>query len=310
MLLKCPPPITSQELEQLQDANLSMRWVHPQGMLEVYYTKGKTRFNLHLNPENLALAELQNQFTETITHQGNKQLTYRYKHIEIVQQDVSAMLDCIPTDAPLVYQANPLVANNTETIAALIQDKHIVFYTGAGISASAVFVMDELMNLLQLNMLKNREAANPWHALAKIILNDPKAYIAPMKQFFNDCVNAKPTPAHEAITNMVIHKNWGLLTENVDFLHEGTGIRPLKCSTAHWLHDNVTPDDLQKIDYVITVGLGTDESSFLNWYRRCNKKGTIIALNLVQPNYLGPQDIFLAGDAQLLLPQLWNELGT
>ena len=59
---------------------------------------------------------------------------------------------------------------------------------------------------------------------------------------------------------------------------------------------------------MITVGLASDESGFLGWYKATNPKGTIIAINLQQPNYLGEEDLLLIDDVQQLLPALREKL--
>lgn len=115
-------------------------------------------------------------------------------------------------------------------------------------------------------------------------------------------------PAHITLTKLVRLKNWGLLTENLDLLHQRSGVDPLNHNVPNWLTSNVTEDDLKKIDFVITIGLQSDESGFLGWYKKHNPKATIVAINLQSPSYVGVKDFFLQGDAQVLVPALYETL--
>ncbi|MGL9732219.1 MAG: hypothetical protein ACR5KX_05660 [Wolbachia sp.] len=69
-----------------------------------------------------------------------------------------------------------------------------------------------------------------------------------------------------------------------------------------WLMNNIKPEHLRQIDFIVTCGLNSDTVGFLALYKKRNPKGKIIAMNLVQPNYLG------AGDLQETLPDLFENL--
>lgn len=121
-----------------------------------------------------------------------------------------------------------------------------------------------------------------------------------------------PTPAHYAVKNIVLLKNWQLLTENVDSLHQRSGVEVLGNTSGKmnfdWLMNNIKPEHLKQIDFVVTCGLNSDGLGFLASYKKYNPKGKIIAMNLVQPNYLGSDDILVAGDLQETLPDLFEGL--
>lgn len=209
--------------------------------------------------------------------------------------------------APLLIKEEARRSNaiSVPDLAAQIKDKTVIFYTGAGISADVVPTMPEIMAKLGMNTnLKEEKAAL---IFIKKVLAESSSYIAPMDQFYRACFYGTPSPAHVALSKLVNLKNWGLLTENLDFLHQRTGIDPLS-HKPDWLKDNVMHDDLKKIDMVITIGLQSDESGFLGWYKKHNLNGKITAINLQSPNYLGPEDFFLQGDAQVLVPQLYEAL--
>ena len=125
-----------------------------------------------------------------------------------------------------------------------------------------------------------------------------------MDDFYKACLSGTPTPAHLAIRDIVEKKRWGLLTENLDLLHQRSGINPLHHEGKDWLNSNVSVADLKKIDYVITLGLARDESGFLGWYKTVHPGRTIIAINLHQPSYQDDNDLFVRGDVQSILPLL------
>lgn len=190
-------------------------------------------------------------------------------------------------------------------VAKRIRDKRCVFYTGAGISASVVPTMAPLMKRLQLQECKDKEK---FLITLQHALKNPASYIQPMADFYQACLYGEPTAAHLAIRDIVLKMKWSLLTENLDLLHQRSGIKPLHHEGSHWLKSNVSEADLKQIDYVITVGLAGDESGFLGWYKTANPQGIIIAFNLQKPNYLGDDDLLVAGDVQQLLPLLRDEL--
>ncbi|MDR1334944.1 MAG: hypothetical protein LBJ19_01555 [Holosporaceae bacterium] len=94
-----------------------------------------------------------------------------------------------------------------------------------------------------------------------------------------------------------------LITENLDQLHQKTGLSPL-VSAGRDHYSSAMANDIQNINFVITVGLNTDESGFLKWYKANNPRGKIISINLVNTCYLSSNDFFLKGDAQVITKQL------
>ncbi|NRA90841.1 MAG: hypothetical protein HRU43_06930 [Simkaniaceae bacterium] len=203
--------------------------------------------------------------------------------------------------------AAPLIIDNTlpkesspAKLSSLLQNSHVVFYTGAGVSAGVVPTMGELFKNLNIQ----NESQEAFFQTIQRVLNNPKSSLTFMAQFNQSCLNGKPTPAHESIKSICLEKNWGLMTENIDKLHQRTGIDPLNHNKKKWLENNISLEDLRKIDVVITVGLHTDESGFLKWYKQHNPKGIIVSFNLVQPDYLSDQDFIVVGDIQETIPEL------
>jgi NAD-dependent SIR2 family protein deacetylase len=319
-LLKSPPTITHQRLNEITDStSTEMKWSHTNKatgaswVLGFIYIQGITYLKLQFVkelPADLSEEEIR-KFSKT-TEDGQNLWTYTYGVSSKIlkakpQMPSSHKVSMGIVAGPLVLREEPhLTALITVAdLAVQIKDKVVVFYTGAGISAGVVPTMPEIMARLGLNVnLREEQVAL---ALIKKVLARPNSYIASMDQFYRACFYGTPSPAHVALSKLVSFKNWGLLTENLDFLHQRSGIDPLS-RKPDWLKDNVTANDLQKIDMVVTIGLQSDESGFLGWYKIHNRSGKIAAINLQPPNYLGSEDYFLQGDAQALVLQLYEAL--
>jgi NAD-dependent SIR2 family protein deacetylase len=191
---------------------------------------------------------------------------------------------------------------NIDEIAQLIEAKKCIFYTGAGISSQIVPTMPQLMQRLGFSQ------QDKFIEVIDKALKNPDTLIQVMEEFYNACLYGKPTQAHIALKSILFQKNWGLITENLDLLHQRSGIKPLAHEGKDWIRKNVSIEDLKKIDYVIAIGLARDESGFLGWYKRHNPNAKIIALNLKRPSYLDDLDYFVEGDIQELLPHLQQKL--
>lgn len=191
---------------------------------------------------------------------------------------------------------------NIDDATNLIKHKKCVFYTGAGISAGVVPTMKELMNNIGISK-------NFLSTISKA-MDNPENTISVMDKFYNACLFGQPTDAHIATKAILLQKNWGLITENLDLLHQRSGITPLSHNGKDWIRGNVGINDLKQIDYIITIGLAKDESGFLGWYKHHNPSGKIIAINLTKPIYLDDQDYLVQGDIQKLIPHMKQCLNT
>lgn len=199
-------------------------------------------------------------------------------------------------------EGKPRVISAIDCAELLATKKHVVFYTGAGISAGIVPTMDQLMASLSLG--EKFFSAEGSLAYLRTVEKNPESVMAPMRSFFDACRFGVPTLAHEALAKLLLRKDWGILTENVDLLHQRSGIDPLCRSREDWISANVSIEDLKSIDAVVTLGLRTDESGFLAWYALHNPAAIIIAFNREQPNYLDERDALVLGDLQELVPAL------
>jgi NAD-dependent SIR2 family protein deacetylase len=205
---------------------------------------------------------------------------------------------------PLDYSSQRVIclSESITSIARKLRGKQSVIYTGAGISASAVPTLSALMQSLDLVSFRGSQKVAD---LVIKVLNEPQQFLEPMMKFFQACYQGMPTKAHLAIRDICLLKNWGLLTENLDLLHQKTGIAPLAPENENWLANNIKPEDLKKLDYILVIGQSRDNSGFLGWYRYHNPDGIIIGFDKQQPSYLGQQDILVEGDVQETIPELF-----
>lgn len=178
----------------------------------------------------------------------------------------------------------------------VIKTKSILFYTGAGLSrASNVPTMDQLYQLLGLEM-----GERFLFSLEKALIK-PREFASNILIFHNACIYSPPTAAHIALKNISLFKNCRIITENLDALHEASGISPYRVDPNH-LRNEIDEKTLSFFDYIICIGLSHDDRGFLGWYKEKYPQGKIIAIDLQQPSYLGDEDFLISGDVQEILP--------
>ncbi|APR98465.1 SIR2 family protein [Wolbachia endosymbiont of Folsomia candida] len=205
----------------------------------------------------------------------------------------------------IIPQATPVKLSVSE-VAKFISDKNVIFYTGAGISSPVVPDMTELMKQFKMLYNPNGDIDKFTHIIEFVrrTLKESDNVIKTIDSFKESCLYSNPTPAHHAVKEIVLLKNWQLLTENLDLLHQRSGVEPLgRVSRTdkmdfYWLKKNIKSKYLKQIDFIVAIGLHSDEVGFLALYKKHNPKGKIIAMNLIQPEYLGNDDILVLGDVQ------------
>jgi hypothetical protein len=203
------------------------------------------------------------------------------------------------------YFAEPLVIMKScpqqismEQLTEIIKTKQVVFYTGAGISASGdVATMSTLMQSLKMDK-------GLLHFL-KFAWKNPQELTNHFSTFCLSAIHANPTNAHEALKEISINTKRAIITENVDLLQQRTGIDPIHAASKD-LHS--LAEYMRKIDTIICIGLSHDDRGLLSWYKQCNPHGIIIALDLKIPSYLSSHDYVLLGDLQETLPFLSSKL--
>lgn len=189
-----------------------------------------------------------------------------------------------------------------ERLAEILENKRVLFYTGAGISADGgVHDMGDLKKLLQIDQ------SQLYDGFLMMAVEDPEKVVDLWNEFTHVALNNNPTPAHIALAELAKKLQCKIFTENVDHLHEKTGIQPLK-PTGDWLRENIQKEWLKDVDIIVTVGLSSDDRAFLAWYKENNPAGKIVAINLQQPKYIGDEDFLLIGNVQEVLPLLEREI--
>ncbi len=180
---------------------------------------------------------------------------------------------------------------STEDLKKILNNSKVLFYTGASISVAA-----HIPNLRQIYPLLGIVESD-FKSFFKKAINKPNEIIAGIRAFHNSCFYHLPTKAHFALKKWAQANQRKILTENLDCLHEQTGIMPYRVS-AKFLKKTLNPKTLDRIDYIVCVGLNHDDKGFLGWYKSYHPNGKIIAINYIQPEYLGDEDYWLNQDLQ------------
>lgn len=210
---------------------------------------------------------------------------------------------------PDYYVHMPLVHNNNnnainiseEKLTKILRKKSVAWYTGAGISASVIPTMAKLEKAIGI------KGTAPINTIINALEN-PEFVACTMLSFYQQCLHGKPTNAHKAIAQHVnSSKHTLVFTENLDMLHEQTGIIPKRALDSAEFTKEITPEILQAIDVMICVGLSHDDKGLLGYYKHHNPNGKIVALCLEKPTYLSEADYFLQDDAQKIIPQLIHQ---
>jgi len=207
---------------------------------------------------------------------------------------------------PAYYLAEPLTYTTTspqeitqDQLVEIIKNSSIIFYTGAGLSASGnVATMNELVESLELKDGLKQFLKVAWH--------NPKKIIHAFSKFCKTAIESPPTDAHYALKDICLQKNSAMVTENVDLLQHRTGILPI-FAYSETLR-SLKKEDYAAIDYIICVGLSHDDRGFLAKYKENNPQGTIIAIDLKTPDYLSDNDMFMNGDLQKIVPYIAKKI--
>jgi NAD-dependent SIR2 family protein deacetylase len=224
---------------------------------------------------------------------------YSYRHMK-AQPNKSIVCDdqepC-PDDQKLVGEGMPTPISTTE-LAQIIKNQKVIFYTGAGISAGCVPVMANLEKELGLTDL---EKTRNYRDFLVRFFEQIEHHIKTMEAFFCTCEYAGPSVAHKALAQIAMQYKHPLFTENIDQLHQKTGLTPVVMPGRQ-------KESLAKIvkaaDYIVTIGLSTDDGGFLKYCKEVNPSICIVSINLEKVCYLSGSDFTLIGDIQEIVPQL------
>lgn len=259
-------------------------------------------------PEDLSVAERASVVAQPISANGELHTAYLFSFgtefiskIDIgeyiitrenSQEEKTGCNDSYYLSTPLnVSQAMPQKIT-VDGLCFLLESRRFIFYTGAGLSAdSGVSTMIGLEASLGLN--KQVAVDSLTHA----VLQEGEKALNFWKLFCDAMFNARPTKAHIALAKIALEKNVMIFTENFDYLHERSGIMPVR-PTKQTVLKNIRPSDLEQLEAIVCIGLGRDDKGFLAYYKLHNPGGIIISIDLKQPLYLNSKDYFLEGDLQ------------
>lgn len=279
ILLQAPQLLTPEEIQkQIDQWDTQFTWGYQYTDFSCCYDDGRASFLFRV-------------CKIPVRSYGFPYMKYIKKAIEAVRNSQTNYYYATPLQE---QDAKPLTIN-CEELHTITNNKKIVFYTGAGISACAnVATMKELEQGLSIH--------EELKTFLKTIFLNPQSITTNFETFCKSAINASPTDAHYALHEIAQKQNICIITENVDVLHHKAGSKPVHT------HDNeissLKPEDLQKIDIIVTIGLSHDDCGFLAYYKQCNPQGVIAAIDLKQPAYVSNNDYFVQGDAQVVIPAL------
>lgn len=201
----------------------------------------------------------------------------------------------------IIEDASPTMMDQ-KTLEKIICNEHVLFYTGAGLSVdSGIPDMDELER--ELGFLEEEG----FICFLDKALSNPQALVKKIRAFHDACFLSPPTQAHFALKELALFKNVRIVTENLDCLHEKTGVSPYRID-AQQLRDQIGEEAVAQFDHMICLGLENDDKGFLGWYKELNPSGKIIAIDVKQPSYLGDEDSLVVGDLQKILPSIQTHI--
>lgn len=304
--------ITSQEVAELPQ-RLEFNWYNSAlgCITKLTFNQGKIGYaKIYANELPDALSEEEKKkFRALAPNPDNKSLkvfAYSLGNISLDAGELEEYFSPMRLDNSSYYLARPLVHDKAKPkdigindLAELIKSKCFAFYTGAGISIAArVFSMHELTESLGLDQSKLVDALTH-----ETLSNQQEKAFSGWSNFCNAAFNAEPTEAHKTLAEIAVRYNAQIFTENIDHLHERSGILPFHPAKSNVL-EKIKPEEFKELDAIICIGLSHDDRALLAYYKTCNPDGILVAIDLKQPNYLSDNDYFVQGDLQALLPAL------
>lgn len=210
-----------------------------------------------------------------------------------IREDFDDRLHIFPRRTTVGQTPNTMTVDE---LATYLSSRNILFYTGAGASCAAGIYTET-----QLRAALGVSGGNDNCGLGRAV-EDPDAVLAVCKFFGDSIYSALPTPAHHALATLSQHLSAPIFTENFDLLHEHSGVTAFHVNRAR-LAEQIDPLWLADVEAIVCVGLSGDQRGLLGWYKHYNPNGEIVAIDLAIPSYLGSEDHFVQGDAQLVLPE-------
>ncbi len=192
-------------------------------------------------------------------------------------------------------------------LAGRIQGKSLVAFTGAGLSAAAgIPPLKGKGGLGERFPIHDRRFAG---AVADWILHRPRETAMVLGRFYTGFMTASPTPAHSALAQL---EQRGILkhviTGNFDGLHERAGSQKVHINEARYFKmSNEGWTWIEEGEVALVVGVSMDADYGLLDYAR-NKDLQVVVMAPSRPEFMHPQDWFVEGLAEDILPELCSIL--
>lgn len=260
--------------------------------------------NLVVSCDENSLKTLTTELQKKFQKSGDEYVYSLFEFTDDGSDNKSETSNFMPEDRKLVCKGLP-TKMSCEELNEIIKTKKVILYTGAGISAAAIPTMNILMS--QLKMSEDLRESDKLQNYISDVINNPEKYTEILRDFFDCCENAKPTIAHVLLSKCAKKFNHLLITENVDRLHQNSGIDPIVLAGCDkYSGDENIMEAVKKSDFIVTIGLNADESGFLKFYKTQNPQGRIISVNLTPTNYLSNADFFVEGDIQEIAEKIFE----
>jgi len=255
-------------------------------------------------------------------------LYVKSNHLARKERDMSRIRTCVKNwypgqgkpalrktrDIPDTFRGDRfgLMAISTKKLATWIQTKHVVFYTGAGISAANVPPLAGWYKTTGYNNA-NSGSENLKNLFQKICERGEDLFLDDIYDMQSPIYEAEPTTAHRKLKELVDKTHTRILTENLDQLHEKTGILALRVnrSRKYGASPKITEHltrrpcnyDVKTVDIIVCIGLSGDHSGLLAYCKKENPNIKFVSIN-PSAEFNGPMHFWLEGDADDILPKL------
>jgi len=193
---------------------------------------------------------------------------------------------------------------SVKDLAQMMRSKRVVFFTGAGISASAgIHTMTALYDDLGLNSSVEIDD------FVRNAMHHPEVLVQKVLAFYRSTKMSPPTPAHLSLAHLSNEKQSQILTGNFDLLHERSGVIPYRVFYRD-MEKDLSPESLKEVDVILCIGMSQDIRGVLKRYKEANPDGILVSINKEAPDFLGEKDYVVLGDVQELLPAVEKEFNS
>ena len=209
--------------------------------------------------------------------------------------------DCYPVSPERAPEQAEAV--NVEELAHRIQDKSLVAFTGAGISATAGIPTFKGKGGLQEQF--------PIHsyrfpgAVADWMIHQPRETALILGKFYTRFMTACPTKAHAALAQLEKHRILKhIITGTFDNLHERAGSQKVHINEPRYFK---TSDEgwtwINEGQVALVTGVSLDSNNGLLDYARDNDL-QIVVIAPERPEFMHAQDWFVEALSEDILPKL------